>query len=467
MNFWDIVLIVVNFGILSRVMLVNGKTKRWAAFASVIAFSLVIVQLIAVGFRWQMVPAYLSPVILIMYYQFAGRKKSSKSWISISFKTMMLIIYLSVAVALPSLLPVISFEKPTGPFTVGTTLYHWVDQKRDEPNTKDPNDRRELMVQIWYPAEETGEGKRAPYIRNINEIAEGLEKALSIPAFAFSQLGLVKSHAYEEARLSNSESRYPVLLFSHGFSGFRNQNTFEVESLASQGYIVLGIDHSFDAAATVYPDGRIAYLQSIDLNDFAKSDRHIELWKKDVAFVLDQVEKLNQSDEADLFTGRIDTSRIGMFGHSYGGATAAQMLAEDSRIKAAINMDGTLYGSVFPDSGIGKPFLLMSADNSEESDEDSNEDFDEDSQEVEARDKRALAGGGMSMVIPHTNHMSFTDFSLFSPLLRSNGENPRQVHRIINEFSLAFFDRYVKQIDDGSTLSKLAAKYPEVDFQVN
>lgn len=463
MNFWEIVLIVVNFGLLSRVILVNGKTERWAVFSSVLAFCLVIVTLIVVGFRWQMVPAYLSPVILIMCYKLAGQKKSSRSWFSISIKSLMLIMYLSVAVALPSLLPIISFEKPNGPFMVGTAQYHWIDQKRDEPYTKDPNDRRELMVQIWYPAEEKGKGENAPYIRNVNEVTKGLEKALSIPAFAFSQLGLVKSHAYEDARLSNSESRYPVLLFSHGFSGFRNQNTFEVEELASQGYIVLGIDHSFDAAATVYPDGRTAYLQSIDLDDFGKSDRHIELWKKDVAFILDQVEKLNQSGETDLFTGRIDTSRIGMFGHSYGGATAAQMLAEDSRIKAAINMDGTLYGTIFPESGIGKPFLLMSADNSEQSDED----FNEDSQEVEARDKRALSGGGMSMVIPHTNHMSFTDFSLFSPLLRSNGENPRQVHRIINEFSLAFFDRYVKQSDDGSTLSKLAAKYPEVDFRVN
>lgn len=367
--------------------------------------------------------------------------------------------YLFLAVALPSLLPVISFEKPTGSFTIGTTLYHWVDQTRNEPNTKDPNDRRELMVQIWYPAETMGEGDRAPYTWSLNEVAKGLEKALSIPAFAFSQLKLVKSHAYPKARLSDSESRYPVLLFSHGFSGFRNQNTFEVEELASHGYIVLGIDHTFDAAATVFPDGRTAYLQSNDLDDFTESDHHIELWKEDIAFILDQVEKLNQSDEANLFTGKIDTSRIGMFGHLYGGATAAQMLAEDPRIKAAINMDGTLYGKHFPEFGIGKPFLLMSADD--------DEDFNEDVQEMKAREKRALTDGGMSMVIPNTNHMSFTDFSLFSPLLRSSGENPRQVHRIINEFSLAFFDQYVKQTGDGSTLTKLANKNTDVDFKIN
>ena len=70
------------------------------------------------------------------------------------------------------------------------------------------------------------------------------------------------------------------------------------------------------------------------------------------------------------------------------------------------------------------------------------------------RSDHALAGGGMSMVIPHTNHTSFTDFHLFSPLLRSLDEDPRYVHRIINEFSLAF-DRYVKQVDDSSALEKL------------
>ena len=81
---------------------------------------------------------------------------------------------------------------------------------------------------------------------------------------------------------------------------------------------------------TVFPDGRTAFVQSINLTDFAERDCHIKLWKEDVVFVLNQIEKLNQSDKDNRFTGRMDTSRIGMFGHSYGGATAAQVLVEDS-----------------------------------------------------------------------------------------------------------------------------------------
>ena len=119
---------------------------------------------------------------------------------------------------------------------------------------------------------------------------------------------LVKSHSFMDLQLSDSENHYPILLFSHGFNGFRNQNTFQVEELASQGYIVLSIDHTFDAAATVFPGGRTAYVQPINLTD--EGDSHIKLWEEDVSFVLNQIEKLNENDETGFFTGRLDTSRM-------------------------------------------------------------------------------------------------------------------------------------------------------------
>ena len=110
-----------------------------------------------------MIPAYVSPVILILCYLLAGRKKGFRSSGIFIVKTSLLCIYLSVAVALPLLMPVFSFEEPTGPHRVGTKLYHWVDHQRNEPYSKNPNDRRELMVQIWYPAAEKARGSRTLY----------------------------------------------------------------------------------------------------------------------------------------------------------------------------------------------------------------------------------------------------------------------------------------------------------------
>ncbi|WP_152393314.1 alpha/beta hydrolase family protein [Paenibacillus guangzhouensis] len=460
MRFWEIGFIIVNFVLLAWILFTETGRKRWSIIAMTVAYCLLIVQLTVEGYRWQMIPAYFSPVILTVCFLLKIRKINVRNWLQITVKTLLLCIYLSVAVALPTIMPMFSLPKPNGPFMVGTTLFYWVDHQREQPYTKDPRDRRELMVQIYYPAGDEGEGNREPYLRNAREVGKGLEGDLSIPAFTFSHLDSVKTNAFTEARISNAEKQYPVLLFSHGFNGFRNQNTFEVEELASQGYIVICIDHAYNAAATVYPDGRTAYFQSTNITGFSDGDRHIQLWKDDVAFVLDQVEKLNRGGLDDRFKGKIDTSRIGMFGHSYGGATAAQMLAEDSRINAAIDMDGTLYGAKIKESGIGKPFLLMSAEMSED-------DSDEFSIEEKHRKKCALAGGGMSLIIPNTDHTSFSDFHLMSPLLRSPGEDPRYVHRIINEFSLAFFDLYVKQGGNISALEKLSEKYPEVNFKVN
>lgn len=158
MNFWEVVLIVVNFSLLSWILLIGRETKKWSKLATLIAVVMVTVQLLAEGFRWQMIPAYVSPVILILCYLLTGRKKGCRSWGIFIVKTSLLCIYLSVAVALPLLMPVFSFEEPTGPHRIGTKVYHWIDHQRNEPYSKNPTDRRELMVQIWYPTAEKVRG---------------------------------------------------------------------------------------------------------------------------------------------------------------------------------------------------------------------------------------------------------------------------------------------------------------------
>ncbi|WP_044640125.1 alpha/beta hydrolase family protein [Risungbinella massiliensis] len=479
MRFWEMSLIVINFSFL--IWFVFGKRKGgWLSilFLSV-AYSLVITQIAVEGGRWQMIPAYLTPLIMTLLSFVKKQTKNVRSRIKSTVQALLLTVYLLLSVTLPIVLPVFEFEKTTGPYLVGTTSYHWIDEKRSEDYTENPNDKRELMVQIWYPTDKPDPTTKTPYIQNVPEITEGLKRALSIPPTIFSHLGLVKTHAYLHANLSDSEKRFPVLIFSHGLTGFRNQNTFQVEELVSHGYIVIGIDHTFDAAATVYPDGRVASIKFANLSGFPKLDEHIQLWTDDVSFVLDQVDKINQNDPQGLFTGRIDIDRIGMFGHSYGGATAVQMLWKDARVKAAINMDGTLYGTPIPEKGLGKPFMQMHAEKSVDKKKyfetvdlaikqtgKTRKEYENNWNEMGRRWKNALANGGVSLIIPHTSHMSFTDFHLFSPLLPNKNEQPRQVHQIINKFSLAFFDKHLKQ-GNVSILDKLKVQYPDVHFNVH
>ncbi|CAH1191137.1 alpha/beta fold hydrolase [Paenibacillus sp. JJ-223] len=478
MRLFDIVLVLLIF-ILANLFIWKPRFFEMPRlFAIALLLITTILQFVLDGYRWQMVPAYITVIAMILFLSITRKKKERTDRRKIGWKTslwtIMSLFLLGIMVAPTFLMPVFTFEKPTGPYQVGTTVLHWTDLDRKEENASEPNAYRELMVQLWYPADTTESKPVEPYIRHVKAVTKGLEKALSFPSWTLDHLSLIDSHSFTNASLSNDQKQYPVLIFSHGLTGFRNQNTFQVEELASHGYIVVGIDHAYDAAATVYPDGREILLKKNNLSGFSELGSHITLWVDDVTFVLDQLEQLNAQPE---FKDHIDLTRIGMFGHSYGGATAAQMLMKDSRIRAAMNMDGTLYGDPPPDDGFAKPYLQMNGEQSIDRTVFENsldkavaqsgkskayyESFWEESAE---RRNLALKNGGYTMTIPKTSHMSFTDFHLFSPLLSAKKAQPREVHQIINEVSLAFFDQYVKGTGEPK-MSDISDRYPQIHLE--
>jgi len=480
MRLLEIGLIAINFSLLYWAVIVNRKGGRRLVIPLGIAVGLVMLQVVVEGGRWEMIPAYLTPLFLTAYFFLGKQKEGGRSRLAVTFQVALLTVYLFVSAAPAMMFPVFSFEKPTGPYAVGTTVYHWVDEQRRESYSENPADRRELMVQMWYPAAEGGGEEKSPYLQNASKMTAALSSQMAdLPAFTLSHLGLVQTHALLEAKLSDSEKRYPVLIFSHGMIGYRNQNMFQMEELASYGYIVIGIDYAYEAAASVYPDGRVALSKiSRTLTSNAQYEEHIPLWTDDATFVLNQVEALNRNDSAGRFTGRIDLERIGMLGHSFGGAVTVQMMKKDDRVKAALSMDGGFYGSPFSEKGLGKPFFMMYSeetynkvmiaydDVAKQLGGISREAFEAPRKEYIQNSGRALAGGGLSLLIPGSKHGSYTDLTLFSPLLGLGSADPRRDHRIVNEFSVAFFDRYLKG-KDNSALQALAAKYPEVNFKVN
>ncbi|ASA21482.1 alpha/beta hydrolase family protein [Paenibacillus donghaensis] len=470
MRVMEWVLLVLSFAMLGGLLILPLRSRmqvRLSLIAALIAVIMSVIQVWMEGYRWQMIPAYAVALLLIVRVIVMKSRGSERyigqhrSRLRIIMNMVLFMFYLGVATALPILLPVFSFAAPSGPYAVGTSTYYWVDENRSETYTADPADNRQLMVQLWYPAELEGDGrdKSAPYIEHLEEIAQGLQDSLNMPRVMFSQLSEIETHAYRDAKVSSAEKKYPVLLFSHGLTGFRNQNTFQAEELASQGYIVAGIDHAYGAAAVVYPGGETAKLQLPEDSGFAAYEATMKIWVEDASFVLDKLERLAASGKpAEDVASRLDLEQIGMYGHSFGGATAAQMLMQDSRIKAALNMDGTLYGPDIPEQGLGKPYLQMNGEQSIDKaafdttlDEAvrvsgrTRDSFEQFWQESAQRREHAIAGGGYSLVLANTDHMSFTDFYLFSPLLPPKGAAAERIQEEINRLSLAFFDQTLKQ----------------------
>lgn len=379
------------------------------------------------------------------------------------------------------LMPLFELQEPTGPYNVGTTTYDWTDMSRREEKFNG-DVKRELMVQVWYPADNTDNLKKAPYLKDAPEIIRGLEKYYYIKPFLLRRLKDVQTHSFINAQLSSKRDKYPVLIFSPGMVGFRNQNTFQAEELASHGYIVVAVDHPYYAAATVFCDGRVAestIRTDVDSHDFSLEfgDKNNETWVKDVQFVLDKLEEINNKGSDNLFSGRFDMEKVGMFGHSFGGATAAQLLLKDSRVKAGINMDGAFFGSDIPETGIEKPFLLMLSEQNKMSADlekvekklkmfgikgEKLKEYLTLYAECERRMKKALAGGAYSIVINKTTHLSYSDAYLYTPLMAII-HKPKKTHKVINDFSLIFFNKYLKE-DSTASLENVAHKYNNVEL---
>ena len=126
------------------------------------------------------------------------------------------------------------------------------------------------------------------------------------------------------------------------------------EDLASHGYVVLAFDAPYRTGQVVFPDGRVIarppknnpeLFSGAELTRLA--DKLLAAWTADIGFVLDRLVQWNASSTSGKFAGRLDMTRVGVFGHSLGGATVAQFCSEDSRCKAGIDIDGSLHGSSF------------------------------------------------------------------------------------------------------------------------
>jgi predicted dienelactone hydrolase len=252
----------------------------------------------------------------------------------------------------------IALPAPTGPHAVGRTRFEWTDLTRDEPFSDDPADRRELVVWVWYPAEPRPDAERAAYLPGLWGDLVG--EALGL------DLDRVAVHAVEGAPVASAQPRYPVVLLSPGSGFLVAVYTALAEELASHGFIVVGVNHTYNASVTVFADGRVAPAapaaqpQPTNMDAMrATGENMTELHAADLAFVLDRLEV--RDDESGPFAGRLDLSRIGILGHSLGGAAAAELCRVDHRCDAGVNMDGLFWGEA-AESGVAAPFLLLMAE---------------------------------------------------------------------------------------------------------
>jgi len=374
----------------------------------------------------------------------------------------------------------IGLPEPTGPYRVGTTHLLFVDESRPELFTDEPDDRREVTVRAWYPADAAKGAALAPYY----EDGDAMVKNFSYPA----ALADIETHSLVDVPVSGEKDKYPVVLFNHGWGEHAAQNTVLMEELASHGYAVFSLAHHYEAKYWAYPDGHVEYLnfasprfqqimaemrnpemmelfyaiftttgpaaqdslfrRTLDLMPMSLREGP-RIWAQDIVFVIGELDSLSRAQ--GRFAGRLDMERLGVMGMSMGGAAAGQACIGDGRIKAAMNVDGGLLGDLV-DSVLTTPMMYVGS-----------------RRFIGYDDVLAnrVNDDAYTLTIGEADHYDFTDFTLLHrdhPMIGT--VDGRRMLEIMNAYTLAFFDLYLKGVESDLIRGK-RQPYPEADFRVH
>jgi predicted dienelactone hydrolase len=407
-----------------RLITKNRQTtvKHIMRISAFILFSLLLVTGVYTwGFRWMGLFLFLTVLTIMSGIYFIRKPKAEKKFKSL---TAVLSCINGCVLITFCILPGILFPQfkpvaPTGPYAVDTTSVTFVDAARVDPYSE-MGENRKLTVQFWYPDVNEGSGE------------------------------------------------FPLAVFSHGSFGYRGSNLSTFEDLASNGYVVCSIDHSYHAFFAQHTDGSITLANTEFLNDavnitnddyddettYQKTHAWLALRTADIDFVLDEI--LNDADGEipNSVYSLIDSKKIGLFGHSLGGAAAAQLGRERPDVDAVIVVDGTMIGEEIAfDNGQAilnadaYPVPLLNLYN--------------DSHYEEAKllgteynnlSASAYATEAYDVVIRGSGHLNFTDLPLFSPtlarMLGTGVADSRYCIETMNQVVLDFFNHTLKDLGE-------------------
>ena len=427
------------------------------------------VQALVEGPRWQMAPAaVLSALFLpVWIVKYAASVRLTAETFRLPWLVVLPVaLVLVVSVVLPLSLPVFQFPTPGGPYAVGTVTYHWVDTKRSEFFTPDPDDRREIMVQVWYPAAGDGGGRYAPYVEE-GRLLGPIARLLGLPEFFLSHLKYITTNAIPFASVADEQPQYPVLIFSHGRGGFRQHNTRQVEELVSHGYVVAAIDHPYAASGVLFPDGRTAVFDPRMFDPTSPGhpkiyDLALPYLTQDILFTLDQLAVVNENDPYGILTGRLDMSRTAAFGSSLGGVLAAEACRLDARLQACLAMDVFMTPDV-AGQGLRQPVMWITRD-AETMQQEGWKQFDIEETQTTIRAAFEHTQADAYLVLaPGMYHTDFSDARFLSPLTAWLGltgpVDDDLKDAVFLDLPLAFFDRHLKG-QPVEVLDHLTEEYP-------
>lgn len=453
----EILIILLNIPVLIWPLLPIKKVPRFLDFMPLAAVIAMVLHLFidheAVTARF--VPLYIFTITLflitivrIFKHNPNQPKRRVLAVIGRIFQIGLLVICVLVSTVI---IPFYSLPEPTGTFDVGTVVMDFTDNNRIETLSKKQGENRKVAVQFWYPSDR--QGTEVKY--DINNAA-----------------------------ISISKEQYPLIIFSHGAFGMRMSNASTCRELASHGYIVASIDHAYQAFYTSFADGKVAIVNQDFLNEaigvqvdditgekaFNITHNWLNLRTGDIDLVINSLKAGNLGTSGEVLKGHMDLENIGLLGHSLGGAASAEVAREREDVKAVIVIDGTMIGDItglnsgnreiITEEKFNKPLMLMYGSLFLE------EKAKETSYLPNIKAYNNANSSAYSLCIKDSGHLNFTDLPRISPFLAKKlgvgTIDSFQCIKIVNDYTLAFFDKHIK--GEGNSLIEGNEASEQVEF---
>ncbi len=372
-----------------RIILKNTLKRQKAItnLSVLLLFSLLLLTgVVQFSFRWFTLTMFLLIRGILAVIVLIRRGKEKPYRLSGSIGRLAGSLLLILPVCIPALLfPQYKPLTPSGSYELATVSYTWTDESRAETFEQDGS-KRQVTVQFWYPDVTTGE-------------------------------------------------QFPLVVFSHGAFGYRRSNYSTYEELASNGYVVCSIDHPYHAFYTKQTDGKVitvnpAFLQEVNQINaegttedfiFTTTQKWMKLRTADMNFVIDTIEQLAGSSEKDEVFRHVDLSKIGLMGHSLGGATSVAVGRQREDVDAVIDLDGTMLGEelsyqngAYQLNNEPYPCPLLAIDTTDHYTEGLKY-----GDQYANNVTLANALNGREVHFDNAGHLNFTDLPLYSPTLAS------------------------------------------------
>jgi len=479
MRTFEVLILIVSLIWVFTIFSLPHKKKTFLYIFFAVSSLIALLHIFTEGLRFQMLPVYIILAIQLLLgivnILFDKKKKRiSKAGFFVGAANCLL--FVAFSFILSSKFPVFKFPPPTGKYSVGKTVKYFTDAGRNDFLSPGKL-KREIKVDIWYPA--VVDSSKAVYSPYPDMQKFVWSKLTFIPEILFSHIHIIKTHSVENAAIAPAGTPYPVVIFSHGYEESSTSSYYLTEELASRGYIVISINHTYGAEFSDFPGGRILR-NTGSINPVLVSDSSrmlLNQWLEDVKFILDKITEIN-GNPGEMLAGKLNLSSIGYAGHNFGGAAVSEALRNEPRITAGVNIDGKPYYSEETAAKCNKPVMIINSqflypDFSEAALEKLGYTKDEyrrvktdHTLKIKSFFER-ITNTGYNININGVNTLNFTDLPLFTTLVSGKKDliEPGKAHEIVNKYIAAFFDKHLLNINSPLLDSGSRPLYNEVKVE--